>query len=100
MLQRREFVGGGLAALASGGQSAAPTRRLLGITVMPEYIQSEGVDGVLQRLERAGANAVCTSPYVMEPRMKAQDRGNRPTTRAPGAFDCSTGRCGANANCS
>ena len=67
MLQRREFVGGGLAALAIGGQSAAPTRRLLGITVMPEYIQSEGVDGVLRRLERAGANAVCTSPYVMEP---------------------------------
>ncbi|HET6518894.1 MAG TPA: hypothetical protein VFG47_03630 [Geminicoccaceae bacterium] len=41
--------------------------RFLGITVMPEYIQSEGVDGVLDNLARAGATAVTTSPYVMAP---------------------------------
>ena len=40
--------------------------RLLGITVFPEYIQSEGIDGVLGNLARIGANAVTTSPYLME----------------------------------
>lgn len=39
---------------------------LVGITAMPEYFQSESVNGVLDRLERlAGVNAVTTSPYVM-----------------------------------
>ena len=42
--------------------------RLVGITVMPEYFQSESVDGVLDRLQRlAGVTAVTTSPYVMAP---------------------------------
>ena len=41
---------------------------LVGITVMPEYFQSESVNGVLDRLERlAGVTAVTTSPYVMAP---------------------------------
>lgn len=41
---------------------------LVGITVMPEYFQSESVDGVLDRLEGlAGVTAVTTSPYVMAP---------------------------------
>ncbi|MEZ5366446.1 MAG: hypothetical protein R2748_29945 [Bryobacterales bacterium] len=35
--------------------------KLLGITVLPEYIQSEGVGGVLDNLQRMGANAVATS---------------------------------------
>ena len=40
---------------------------LIGVTVLPEYIQSEGIDHVLDNLvKRAGANAVATSPYVME----------------------------------
>lgn len=39
--------------------------RLLGITVMPEYVQSEGIDRVLANLKRAGTTAVATSPYVM-----------------------------------
>lgn len=35
---------------------------------MPEYLQSESVDGVLDNLvEKAGATAVATSPYLMEP---------------------------------
>src|SRR5262245_25261580 len=42
-------------------------QRLIGITVLPEYLQNEGVDGVLDNLVmKAGANAVTTSPYVME----------------------------------
>jgi len=38
----------------------------LGITVMPEWFQSEGVDAVLDRLQAAGASALVTSPYLME----------------------------------
>jgi hypothetical protein len=42
-------------------------RRFLGVTVMPEYIQNEGIDRVLDNLTGMGATAVATSPYVMEP---------------------------------
>jgi len=41
--------------------------QFLGVTLMPEYIQNEGVDGVLDRLRASGVTAVATSPYVMEP---------------------------------
>ncbi len=41
-----------------------PNTPQLGVTVMPEYIQSEGIDAVLDTLERLGATAVTTSPYV------------------------------------
>ncbi|MFN3825202.1 MAG: hypothetical protein ACK4RN_14560 [Pseudorhodobacter sp.] len=42
-----------------------PRRLDLGITVMPEYIQSEGTEAVLHRLvDMAGATSVTTSPYV------------------------------------
>ena len=42
-------------------------QRFLGVTVLPEYIQSEGVGGVLDNLVmKVGANAVATSPYLME----------------------------------
>ena len=41
-------------------------RKSVGITVLPEYIQSEGVEGVLDRVQQAGATNVTTSPYVME----------------------------------
>lgn len=40
--------------------------RFLGVTVMPEYIQTEGIEGVLANLEKMGATAVATSPYVLE----------------------------------
>jgi len=39
----------------------------LGITVMPEYIQTEGIEPLLDNLARAGVTAVATSPYVMAP---------------------------------
>ncbi|MCB2053947.1 MAG: hypothetical protein KDE35_06875 [Geminicoccaceae bacterium] len=51
--------------------------RHLGITVMPEWIQSEGIEGVLRSLARAGATAVATSPYVMA-RSDAADAGREP----------------------
>jgi hypothetical protein len=41
--------------------------RLFGITVMPEWIQAEGIERVLDNLQKAGATAVATSPYVMAP---------------------------------
>jgi len=48
-------------------RTSAP-KRVVGITMMPEFIQNEGIDGVLKNLaERAGVTAVTTSPYVMEP---------------------------------
>jgi len=41
-------------------------RKFLGVTVMPEYIQTEGIDRVLDNLVgKAGVTAVATSPYVM-----------------------------------
>jgi hypothetical protein len=43
------------------------TQRFLGVTVLPEYVQTEGIDGVLANLARAGVTTVTTSPYVMEP---------------------------------
>lgn len=50
--------------------------RFLGVTVMPEYIQTEGIDGVLDNLVgKAGATAVATSPYVMAP--ADEKTGNR-----------------------
>ncbi|MBI3469468.1 MAG: hypothetical protein HY000_41230, partial [Planctomycetes bacterium] len=44
-----------------------PRPKFLGVTVMPEYLQNETVDGVLDNLVRAGVTAVATSPYVMAP---------------------------------
>ena len=42
--------------------------KFVGVTVLPEYFQSESINGVLDNLERkAAATAVTTSPYVMQP---------------------------------
>lgn len=43
-----------------------PNPSSLGITVMPEWFQCEGIDAVLDRIQRAGATAIATSPYVLE----------------------------------
>ena len=71
---RRDFLsaGAGLAAAQSAQEErekrALPPKRLVGVTMMPEFMQTEGVDGVLRSLvERAGVTAITTSPYVMEP---------------------------------
>lgn len=39
----------------------------LDITVLPEFVQTEGIERVLDNLAIAGATAVTTSPYVMAP---------------------------------
>jgi hypothetical protein len=47
---------------------AAPSERFVGMTVMPEDFQVEGIENVLGALrKRAGVTAVATAPYVMEP---------------------------------
>ncbi len=44
------------------------TRRSVGVTVLPEFFQVEGVEAVLDNLtRRAGITAIATSPYVMRP---------------------------------
>ncbi|MCF3936676.1 hypothetical protein L1787_25115 [Acuticoccus sp. M5D2P5] len=40
---------------------------MFGITVLPEWAQAEGIERVLDNLQAAGATAIATSPYVMEP---------------------------------
>ena len=40
----------------------------LGITIMPDYAQSEGVDAVLENItQRLGCTVLCTTPSVAEP---------------------------------
>ncbi len=52
---------------------------LLGITVMPEYIQNETIEGVLFNLtRRARVTAVTTSPYVMQPAADAKSGSREP----------------------
>ncbi len=64
-MTRRNFVTA-LAAVPAVAQEPHADR-FAGITVLPEYIQSEGIDGVLHNLtRRARVNAVTISPYVME----------------------------------
>jgi hypothetical protein len=42
--------------------------RSVGVTVLPEFFQNEGVEQVLDNLmSRAGVTAIATSPYVMAP---------------------------------
>lgn len=44
------------------------TDRSVGVTVLPEFFQTEGVERVLDNIQhRAGATAIATSPYVMRP---------------------------------
>jgi len=72
MLSRRTLLetvaGSPAAATLRTAPADQDSERFVGITVMPEYIQSEGIDRVLDNLvNRAGATAVATSPYVMAP---------------------------------
>ncbi len=67
MLTRRNLLQTSLALPAL--LPAAPTKStFLGITVMPEDYQVEGIPQVIANLKsRARATAVATSPYVMQP---------------------------------
>ncbi len=63
-MTRREFALG----TAAVALPVPPEDRFVGITVMPEYVQVEGIQGVLDNVtKRARATAVAISPYVMEP---------------------------------
>lgn len=47
--------------------TALAKSRSLGVTVMPDYAQSEGVDAVLENIvERLGCDVICTMPSVAE----------------------------------
>ncbi len=48
-------------------QSGQPAKRFLGITVLGDFILSEGVENVLEKLQRAGATAVACNPTVSAP---------------------------------
>lgn len=66
---------------ATGGDI---TQRFWGVTVLPEYIQSETIDGVLDNLvDKCRANAVAISPYVMEE--ADRETGNREPPADAGA---------------
>jgi hypothetical protein len=63
-MTRRHLLATPAASLAA---QLAPAR-FSGITIMPEYVQNEGVEGALASLTgRARITALATSPYVMEP---------------------------------
>ena len=50
-------------------QRGGPSRAMpftLGVTAMPEWFQHEGIDAVLDRVAALGADAIATSPYVLE----------------------------------
>src|SRR6476469_1283500 len=67
-------------------RSAIMPDRLVGITVLPEFLQVEGIDAVLDNLVmKAGANAVTTSPYVMEPADQATGVREPPDDAGAGA---------------
>ena len=52
------------------------SNQMLGITVLPEYFQVEGIEPVLDNCQNiAGANTITTSPYVM--RLASAGEGQR-----------------------
>jgi hypothetical protein len=58
--------------------------RTIGVTVMPEHFQVEGVEAVLDKLQRrACVNAIATAPHVMAP-MPAGQSGGEPPIDADG----------------
>jgi len=67
-----------------------PSQRLLGITVLGDYILNEGIDGVLHNLvERAGATAVAVNPTVTAPTAEGEGSFQPPTDAgsSPRLFD-------------
>ncbi len=59
---------------------------MIGVTVLPEYIQSEGVEPLLDNLiQRANVTAVATSPYVMEVADEATGAREPPIDAGAGA---------------
>ena len=63
--------------------------RFLGITVLADFILNEGVEGVLDSLQRAGATAVATNPTVTAPTEEGQGSFQPPLDAgsSPRVFD-------------
>jgi hypothetical protein len=60
--------------------------RSVGITVLPEFFQNEGVEQVLDNItRRAGATAIATSPYVMRPVAEGEGSREPPIDAGAGA---------------
>ena len=65
---------------------AVKTDRFVGITVMPEDYQVEGIEQVLHNVvKRARATAVATAPYVMEPSDAQQGQRQPPIDAGAGS---------------
>jgi len=47
-------------------RSISPLPYSFGVTIMPEWFQYEGIDAVLDRVQACGADAIVTSPYLLE----------------------------------
>jgi hypothetical protein len=62
---------------------------VLGITVLGDYILSEGADSILERLDRAGATAVACNPTVTAPADEGQGSFQPPSDAgtSPRTFD-------------
>ena len=59
---------------------------MLGITLLPEYIQSEGIERLLDNLlKRAPVTAISTSPYVMS-ELSAEEGGAQPRLHERGGL--------------
>jgi hypothetical protein len=66
-----------------------PAKRLLGITVLGDFLLSEGIDAVLQNLKRIGATAVATNPTVTAPAAEGEGSFQPPSDAgsSPRVFD-------------
>ncbi|MFQ5732532.1 MAG: hypothetical protein ACE5KM_11350 [Planctomycetaceae bacterium] len=64
-------------------------RRFLGVTVLGDFILSEGVDDVLRNLRRIGATAVATNPTVTAPAAEGEGSFQPPSDAgtSPRVFD-------------
>ena len=70
-------------------------RRELGVTVLPEFFQVEGVEQVLDNLaRRADVTAIATSPYAMRPVADGDRSREPPIDAGPARFAFSIGRSG------
>ena len=64
-------------------------KRLLGITVLGDFILNEGVDGVLDNLQKCGATAVACNPTVTAPSAEGEGSFQPPSDAgsSPRLFD-------------
>jgi len=82
MLTRRNLFPA-LAIPAAMNAATSRNERFVGITVMPDDYHVKGIRQVLRKVKaRAGATAVATSPYVMQP----SDREHKPAGTLDRAF--------------